>query len=94
MSGFDQNEVFFRKNCFFVDLFVRVSNSVAVNMYRELGYVVYRRIVDYYTGECPEDAFGGFGGRGRVFRHEESVAARRGQEERRAAQAPGALQRD
>ena len=45
------------KKCYFVDLFVRVSNSVAVNMYQNLGYVVYRRITNYYTGPPDEDAF-------------------------------------
>ncbi|KAA8497484.1 N-terminal acetyltransferase B complex catalytic subunit NAA20 [Porphyridium purpureum] len=40
--------------CFFVDLFVRVSNLVAIHMYEQMGYVVYRRIVGYYSGE--EDA--------------------------------------
>ncbi|OLY83138.1 N-alpha-acetyltransferase 20 [Smittium mucronatum] len=35
-------------NCFFVDLFVRPSNLVAVNMYKKFGYVVYRRILEYY----------------------------------------------
>eukprot|EP00983_Pelagomonas_calceolata_P097775 1158278-Pelagomonas_calceolata.AAC.4 len=29
-------------NGYFVDLFVRKSNDVAVGMYRKLGYVVYR----------------------------------------------------
>ncbi|CAB4032008.1 N-alpha-acetyltransferase 20 [Paramuricea clavata] len=46
-----------RKKCFFVDLFVRVSNEVAVNMYKRLGYVVYRRVLDYYSGDPDEDAF-------------------------------------
>jgi ribosomal protein S18 acetylase RimI-like enzyme len=41
-----------------VDLFVRVSNEVAVNMYKRLGYVVYRRVLDYYSGDPDEDAFG------------------------------------
>uniref|UniRef100_A0A915PSS0 N-alpha-acetyltransferase 20 n=1 Tax=Setaria digitata TaxID=48799 RepID=A0A915PSS0_9BILA len=45
------------KKCYFVDLFVRVSNSVAINMYKSLGYVVYRRIIDYYSGENEEDAY-------------------------------------
>ena len=35
-------EVSETKKCYFVDLFVRVSNVVAVGMYRSLGYVVYR----------------------------------------------------
>ncbi|CAD5224905.1 unnamed protein product [Bursaphelenchus okinawaensis] len=45
------------KNCYFVDLFVRVSNTVAVAMYESLGYVIYRRIISYYTGDNPEDAY-------------------------------------
>eukprot|EP00008_Paramoeba_atlantica_P007797 CAMPEP_0201489668 /NCGR_PEP_ID=MMETSP0151_2-20130828/23268_1 /ASSEMBLY_ACC=CAM_ASM_000257 /TAXON_ID=200890 /ORGANISM="Paramoeba atlantica, Strain 621/1 / CCAP 1560/9" /LENGTH=171 /DNA_ID=CAMNT_0047875343 /DNA_START=57 /DNA_END=572 /DNA_ORIENTATION=+ len=42
-------------NGFFVDLFVRVSNDVAINMYKNFGYSVYRRVLGYYSGE--EDAF-------------------------------------
>ena len=42
-------------NGFFVDLFVRVSNAVAISMYEKFGYSVYRRVLEYYTGE--EDAF-------------------------------------
>jgi N-terminal acetyltransferase B complex catalytic subunit len=38
-----------------VDLFVRVSNAVAINMYRKLGYIVYRTVIGYYSGE--EDAY-------------------------------------
>ncbi len=41
-----------------MDLFVRVSNEVAVNFYKRLGYVVYRRVLDYYSGDPDEDAFG------------------------------------
>lgn len=46
-----------RKKCYFVDLFVRVSNEVAVQMYKKMGYVVYRAIQDYYTGAENEDAY-------------------------------------
>eukprot|EP00903_Cladosiphon_okamuranus_P020846 g19145.t1 len=42
-------------NAFFVDLFVRVSNTLAINMYNAFGYSVYRRVIGYYSGE--EDAF-------------------------------------
>jgi len=46
----------------FVDLYVRVSNEIAIGMYERLGYSVYRRVVDYYSGstlgEPDEDAFG------------------------------------
>lgn len=50
--------VCYRKRCYFVDLFVRVSNKVAVEMYNKLGYAVYRRVIEYYSGEVDEDAFG------------------------------------
>lgn len=45
-----------------MDLFVRVSNQVAVNMYKQLGYSVYRTVIEYYSasnGEPDEDAYGG-----------------------------------
>ena len=38
-----------RRKCYFVDLFVRVSNTVAVQMYKNLGYTIYRQIVGYYS---------------------------------------------
>ena len=44
-----------RVDGWFVDLFVRVSNNVAVAMYKKLGYSVYRQIYGYYSGE--EDAY-------------------------------------
>eukprot|EP00898_Chlorokybus_atmophyticus_P005143 jgi/Chlat1/562/Chrsp103S01004 len=44
-----------RYNGYFVDLFVRVSNAVAIQMYEKLGYNVYRRVLGYYSGN--EDAF-------------------------------------
>mmetsp|Transcript_28724 Transcript_28724/g.39692 ORF Transcript_28724/g.39692 Transcript_28724/m.39692 type:complete len:175 (+) Transcript_28724:257-781(+) len=40
---------------YFVDLFVRVSNAVAIGMYTKFGYSVYRRVLGYYSSE--EDAF-------------------------------------
>jgi N-terminal acetyltransferase B complex catalytic subunit len=46
-------------NAYFVDLFVRVSNSVAYDMYSKFGYTVYRRVLGYYSGSNNEDAFGG-----------------------------------
>lgn len=45
-------------NGYFVDLFVRASNSLAIKMYEGLGYVVYRRVLGYYSGSDEEDAFG------------------------------------
>jgi len=42
---------------YFVDLFVRVSNKVAIDMYTKFGYTVYRRVLGYYSGPEDEDAF-------------------------------------
>jgi len=49
---------------FFVDLFVRCNNHVAIEMYEGLGYSVYRRVKEYYGslgigkgGRDEEDAF-------------------------------------
>lgn len=47
-------------DCWFVDLYVRVSNSVAIDMYRKFGYSVYRRVKSYYAGHTNEDAYGQF----------------------------------
>jgi N-terminal acetyltransferase B complex catalytic subunit len=41
---------------YFVDLFVRASNHLAINMYEQFGYSTYRRVLGYYSGELPEDA--------------------------------------
>ena len=48
---------------YFVDLFVRCNNTIAIDMYEKLGYTVFRRVVGYYRGmgeDGPdgEDAFG------------------------------------
>lgn len=45
-------------NAYFVDLFVRASNALAIQMYHNMGYVVYRRVLGYYAGSSEEDAFG------------------------------------
>jgi len=48
------------KKGYFVDLFVRKSNDVALNLYTKLGYVIYRVVIDYYTshsGVDDEDAY-------------------------------------
>ena len=42
---------------YFVDLFVRKSNDVALQLYTKLGYIVYRRVLNYYSGDDPEDAY-------------------------------------
>ncbi|KAJ9665481.1 N-alpha-acetyltransferase 20 [Coniosporium apollinis] len=42
-------------DAWFVDLFVRAENKVAQELYRKMGYSVYRRIVGYYNDDA--DAF-------------------------------------
>lgn len=42
-------------NAYFVDLFVRVSNALAIGMYNNFGYQVYRQVLGYYSSE--EDAY-------------------------------------
>ena len=42
-------------DAYFVDLFVRASNALAIAMYEKFGYTVYRRVLDYYSGD--EDAY-------------------------------------
>ena len=37
-----------RDNAFFVDLYVRTDNELAVSLYRKLQYSVYRHILEYY----------------------------------------------
>ncbi len=52
---------------FFVDLYVRCANKVAIEMYEGMGYSVYRRVREYYGslgvgrgGRDEEDALGEF----------------------------------
>ncbi|KAH7929640.1 acyl-CoA N-acyltransferase [Leucogyrophana mollusca] len=49
---------------YFVDLYVRCNNALAINMYESFGYSVYRRVKEYYGslgigkgGRDEEDAF-------------------------------------
>eukprot|EP00792_Barthelona_sp_PAP020_P010307 TRINITY_DN3653_c0_g1_i1.p1 TRINITY_DN3653_c0_g1~~TRINITY_DN3653_c0_g1_i1.p1 ORF type:complete len:174 (+),score=44.44 TRINITY_DN3653_c0_g1_i1:31-552(+) len=41
---------------YFVDLFVKTSNVQAIDFYKKLGYVVYRKVLNYYN-DTKEDAF-------------------------------------
>lgn len=34
---------------YFVDLFVRESNQAAIQMYKRMGYSVFRRVLEYYS---------------------------------------------
>eukprot|EP00126_Sphaerothecum_destruens_P002655 Sdes_comp16089_c0_seq1m5296 len=45
---------------YYVDLFVRKSNQVAIDMYQKFGYIVYRTVIGYYSGDDEEDAYGNF----------------------------------
>ncbi|KAK0568452.1 N-alpha-acetyltransferase 20 [Tilletia horrida] len=37
-------------DAYFIDLFVRPSNYLAIKMYEGLGYSVYRKVIEYYHG--------------------------------------------
>lgn len=54
-----------QSSAWFVDLFVRASNTLAIDMYRRMGYSVYRRVVMYYSddpnAEDGEEVEGGEG---------------------------------
>ena len=45
------------QKCYFVDLFVRKSNALAIAMYNELGFTIYREIIKYYSGPKEENAY-------------------------------------
>ena len=42
-------------DAYFVDLFVRPSNKIAVGFYEKLGYIVFRSVENYYQGEDAYD---------------------------------------
>ena len=47
-------------DAYFVDLFVRSTNKVAIRFYEVLGYVIYRTVTGYYSGDSlnpSEDAY-------------------------------------
>ncbi|XP_011501781.1 PREDICTED: N-alpha-acetyltransferase 20 [Ceratosolen solmsi marchali] len=50
-------EISEKNQAYFVDLFVRVSNKVAIQMYQQLGYIVYRTVLEYYSGDPDENAY-------------------------------------
>lgn len=50
------------QNAWFVDLFVRAGNATALQMYKGMGYSVFKRVVSYYSDDptgskVGEDAF-------------------------------------
>jgi len=50
-------------NSYFVDLYVRVSNEIAIRMYEGMGYSVYRTVVEYYSSGSTGGGGGGGGGK-------------------------------
>lgn len=48
-------------DAFFVDLFVRKSNTIAINLYKGLGYSVFRTVVGYYSDSAVPGAKDGEG---------------------------------
>lgn len=55
-------------NGYFVDLFVRKSNSVAINMYEKFGYIKYREVGAGCCHSDPEEGRGLSMGWGRPAR--------------------------
>ncbi|CUS07650.1 unnamed protein product [Tuber aestivum] len=51
-------------NGYFVDLYVRVSNEIAIRMYEGMGYSVYRTVVEYYSSSIGGGGGGGGGNEG------------------------------
>ncbi|OAF64910.1 hypothetical protein A3Q56_07347 [Intoshia linei] len=45
-----------KSDCKYVDLFVRVSNTIAIKVYEKLGYTVNKILKGYYDDENKEDA--------------------------------------
>ncbi|EPY25108.1 peptide alpha-N-acetyltransferase [Angomonas deanei] len=52
-----ENTAIHVSKAYFVDLFVRKSNTVAQDMYHQLGYIVYRRVLSYYQGDGSKGQF-------------------------------------
>jgi N-terminal acetyltransferase B complex catalytic subunit len=46
-----------QNKCYFVDLFVRKSNTKAIDFYKKRNFVIYREIKDYYSGPNQENAY-------------------------------------
>ena len=42
-------------HAYFVDLFVRSSNALAIGMYEKFGYIKYRRVLGYYASSSDDD---------------------------------------
>jgi N-terminal acetyltransferase B complex catalytic subunit len=68
MQQFETTICTYQKQNFFVDLFVRASNTLAIQMYHNFGYRIYRRVIGYYQSSSgnpnrsgsdppPEDAY-------------------------------------
>ncbi|CAH8455924.1 unnamed protein product [Dicrocoelium dendriticum] len=51
----DLEETSDRKRCYYVDLFVRASNKLGLEIYTKLGYTVYRRVLNYYWGSLEDE---------------------------------------
>ena len=55
MLMFELERIGDERSCYFIDLFVRKSNSLAIEMYKNLGYTVFREVLEYYDDESAYD---------------------------------------
>ena len=66
--------VFHRDDAFFVDLYVRTDNYLAVSLYNKLKYSVYRHILEFYSANY--DAYGILLFDGIIDRYAQSTSSR------------------
>ncbi|XP_010289731.1 PREDICTED: N-alpha-acetyltransferase 20-like, partial [Phaethon lepturus] len=53
-------EISEKKGGFFIDLFAKVSNQVAVNTYQQLGYSAYQTVLEYQSASSGEPGKGAY----------------------------------
>ena len=66
--------VFHRDDAFFVDLYVRTDNYLAVSLYNKLKYSVYRHSLEFYSANY--DAYGILLFDGIIDRYAQSTSSR------------------
>lgn len=60
-------------NCYYVDLFVRSTNKVAIDMYKHFGYNIYQTIQNYYSSDGIQPAENGYDMRKSMARDKDKI---------------------
>lgn len=63
-------------NCYYVDLFVRSSNQIAIGMYKHFGYEIYQTIENYYSSDGIQPAENAYDMRKSLARDKDKVLSR------------------